>query len=131
MDKLISLLLIILTFFVGGYFYLYSPATSDAFFVFCPTKLFFKLDCPGCGGQRYLHYLLNLDFKNAFKANAFLFFTFPVLLYMFITYLLKPFNITLPTIYINGKILLIFLIVAVLFTIIRNSFIYAVMLSYL
>ncbi|APD06789.1 hypothetical protein UJ101_01270 [Flavobacteriaceae bacterium UJ101] len=129
MNKLGSLLLIILTIFVLIYFYRYNPSSSDKFFLFCPTKLLFEFDCPGCGGQRYLHYILNLDFKNAFKANAFLFFTFPILFYLFISSILKPFHVSLPIITITNQALFIFLIITLIFTLIRNTSFYFHILS--
>ncbi len=120
MNKPISLLFLIVTFFVLSYFYQYDPNSSENFFLFCPTKLFFEFDCPLCGGQRYLHYFLNLEIKNAFEANAFLFLTFPIVFYMLIVFLLKPFYILLPNIQINNKIVLFIIFIALLFTVIRN-----------
>ncbi|MFV0530145.1 MAG: DUF2752 domain-containing protein [Flavobacteriales bacterium] len=120
MNKFFSSWFLVLILFILIYLYQYNPNSSDNFFISCPTKQLSKLDCPLCGGQRYLHYVLNLEFKPAFQANAFLFFTFPVFLYYFIAFLLKPFAITLPTFHITNKMVLFIILTAILFTIGRN-----------
>ena len=43
------------------------------FFPKCPIKSLTGLDCPGCGGQRATHLLLNGEFKAAFFQNPLLF----------------------------------------------------------
>lgn len=51
--------------------------------VYFPKCLFRELTgykCPGCGSQRAVHYLLNLDLMNALKENALLVLAIPYLL---------------------------------------------------
>lgn len=58
---------------------LYSPA-EYILFPKCPFRVATSLQCPGCGSQRAIHYLLNLDIYNAIKENAILVFSIPYLL---------------------------------------------------
>lgn len=51
--------------------YVYDP-TTISFSYQCPFKKLTGLDCPGCGGQRAVHALLHLRFKEAFLFNPFL-----------------------------------------------------------
>lgn len=46
----------------------------------CPFHMLSGYDCPGCGSQRAVHDLLNLDLKGAFNANALLVLSIPYLL---------------------------------------------------
>lgn len=120
MTKLSSLFFLVLGFALAIYFYCYNPESSEAFFLTCPTRYFFKFDCPLCGGQRYIHYLLNGNIQAAFQANALLFFIFPPLAYNSIISLIKPFSIKLPAIVFPNKLLWLFVIIVILFTLIRN-----------
>jgi hypothetical protein len=54
------------------------------FFPKCIFKTITGFDCPGCGIQRAIHYLLNLEFGNAFRANAFFVLVIPYILVGFI-----------------------------------------------
>ena len=56
----------------------YNPYTSS-YFPKCPFRELTRLKCPGCGSQRAIHYLLNLDISNATKENAILVLSIPYL----------------------------------------------------
>ena len=56
-----------------------DPRRPGALYPPCPFKLLTGLDCPGCGGIRMTHDLLNGQFAAAFADNAFLFAGLPVL----------------------------------------------------
>lgn len=60
--------------------YKYVNPLEGMFFPKCPLKTVTGLDCPGCGGQRAAHLLLNGEFKLAFLQNPLLFFFIPYLL---------------------------------------------------
>lgn len=47
------------------------------FFPKCPFLYFTNLQCPGCGSQRALHYILNLDIHNAARENILLVLSLP------------------------------------------------------
>ncbi len=121
MTKPSSIFFVVLGFVIGLYLYCYNPEASNAFFLTCPTQQFFRFDCPLCGGQRYVHYLLNGNIKAAFQANALLFFIFPPFVYNSLAIFLKPFSINLPVIPISNKVIIVGVVVAVLFTLTRND----------
>ena len=63
---------------VIAFYFIFDPEKSG----FMPQCVFHKitgLQCMGCGAQRMAHSLLHGDFKAAMEANAFLFFSLPVL----------------------------------------------------
>ena len=52
------------------------------FYVYkCPIKLFFRIDCPGCGMTRAYKALLRLDFQTAFSYHELFPIPFIVLVY--------------------------------------------------
>jgi hypothetical protein len=51
----------------------------------CPFLWLTGFECPGCGSQRAVHHLLNLNIVDAIRANALLVFAIPyVLLLIFV-----------------------------------------------
>ncbi len=67
---------------------LFNPVNS-LYFPKCPVKVLTGLDCPGCGSQRAIHYLLNLDVVQAFKMNALLVLAIPYVITNFVFDLVK------------------------------------------
>ena len=57
----------------------YNP-DGHAYFPKCPFREMTGLKCPGCGSQRAIHYLLNLDIGQALRNNAVLVLFIPYLL---------------------------------------------------
>ena len=99
----------------------YNPETSD----FYPKCLIYNLigfKCAGCGFTRATHYLLNLNFAKAFYYNPLIYFVIIYFVYYIIIYfttLSRKDKIDLN----NKKILVplvIFLIITVIYMIIRN-----------
>ncbi len=64
---------------IGALYLLIDPA-ENSWMPKCVFHAVTGLDCPGCGSQRMLHALLNLDFRSAFEANALLLCSMPYLL---------------------------------------------------
>ena len=54
----------------------YNPA-GNAYFPPCPFRVLTGLQCPGCGSQRAVHYLLNFDVWHAAQENALLVLSIP------------------------------------------------------
>jgi len=120
MKKILAILTIIFFFGVIRYFYLNNPSKNETPFAICMSKRIANIDCPGCGGQRAFHQLLNGNFITAGKLNIFIYFFAPLLAYIFFSFSLKPFNINFPDIDISTKGLIITIIILIVFTIIRN-----------
>ena len=60
----------------------FNPATTR--FPRCPFFVLTGLKCPGCGSQRALYQLFHLHIAEAFKYNAALVVSIPVLLFLFL-----------------------------------------------
>lgn len=61
----------------------FNPNMS-AYFPKCPFKVITTYQCPGCGSQRAVHYLLNFDIANAARENLLLVISIPYILIGFI-----------------------------------------------
>lgn len=61
----------------GIIFFVFDPSVS-ALFPKCPFRMLTGLQCPGCGSQRAIHALLHLDIAAAFRYNALLVVSIPV-----------------------------------------------------
>lgn len=59
----------------------FDPQKSD-FFPKCPFLMLTGLKCPGCGTQRALHQLLNLNLGQAFRYNALMVMSIPLLVFL-------------------------------------------------
>jgi hypothetical protein len=104
------------------FYYIYNEAESS-WSVQCSLYQMTGLQCPGCGGQRALHYLLHGELLKAFRYNAIFVLTLPILIYIYFVivnvYGLKN------TKYINTPLLgqyfgIITIIVLIVFFILRN-----------
>lgn len=65
----------------GAVLFVFDPATAG-FFPRCPLHLLTGLLCPGCGSQRALHALLHADVTGAYRHNALLVSSLPLLAYI-------------------------------------------------
>ncbi len=70
-----------------GVYFLYNPA-GNPLFPKCPFLQLTQLRCPGCGSQRALHQLLHFNFLEAFRYNALLVSSIPVLSLLYAAQLL-------------------------------------------
>ena len=84
----IILVLSVLAFFYGKY----DPAAETTFFPKCPLKAATGLKCPGCGSQRAVHQLLNLNVEAAMHYNAMLVLSIPYLILGFVFDSIKNWN---------------------------------------
>ena len=77
----------------------FSPEGSSWF----PKCIFLQLTglkCPGCGSQRVVHNLLNLNIRQAFEANAFLVLALPYIISLLVS---VPLRSRFPTILQHPK----------------------------
>lgn len=73
-----SIVGIVLLLGAGFIYYTYNPE-STTIFPRCPFLVLTDLKCPGCGSQRALHALLHLDIADAFRYNAMLVLSLPII----------------------------------------------------
>jgi hypothetical protein len=68
--------------FLGGIVVVYKLFNPEVTGIFprCPVNYLTGLQCPGCGSQRSLHFLLNLDILSAFRMNPLLILSIPYVL---------------------------------------------------
>jgi hypothetical protein len=70
---------------VAGLIILYKNFNPAIYpFPKCPFKQLTGFQCPGCGSQRAVHHLLNIEIKEAFFLNPLLLFSIPYILLGFI-----------------------------------------------
>ncbi|MBO7427740.1 MAG: DUF2752 domain-containing protein [Paludibacteraceae bacterium] len=69
-------------------YYSFNPSNIQLF-PKCPFFLLTGLKCPGCGSQRAIHCLLHLEVAPAFRYNALLVFSIPVVLLLLLSSALK------------------------------------------
>ena len=102
-------------------YFLYEPQ-QHSFFLACPLHHITGLKCPLCGLQQMIHYLLHGQWGAAFITNPFLFLLIPyifVYLYLHIPNK-KEKHAKLYRMLFGDKTLLLLLIIAILFGVVRN-----------
>lgn len=67
--------------------YKYHDPSVVPIFPRCPFRLLTGYLCPGCGSQRAIHHLLNLDLPGAWRMNPLLVIALP---YLLLGLILKP-----------------------------------------
>jgi hypothetical protein len=118
--KWIALLLALIVIVV---LYKNNNPSGSAFFPKCPFKTITGYKCPGCGAQRAVHCLLNLDIRGAVSENAVLVISIPYLLIGFVfDYIKRPKNWMLKwrRILYGRRAIVVVLAVVVGFWILRN-----------
>ena len=65
---------------IAGLIYFFFNPANNIFFPKCPFYWLTGLKCPGCGSQRAIHSLLHLDLETAFKYNALLVSSLPIII---------------------------------------------------
>lgn len=113
---------IILPLLVVCMYYFYNEANSG-WSVQCSFYQITGLQCPGCGGQRALHYLLHGEFLKAFRSNAIFVICIPFFVYLYIV-LIEVYGLKkqkyLNSFLFSSKFGVIVLVVTLTFFILRN-----------
>ena len=76
MRKLVWVVVVVLV--LAVVYFSFDPS-RHAVFPKCPFLMVTGLKCPGCGSQRAIHSLLHFDFVQAFRYNALLVLSLPLL----------------------------------------------------
>jgi hypothetical protein len=101
-----------------------NPSEVD-FLPKCPFYLATGFYCAGCGSQRAIHQLLNLNFYGVLQQNIFFVVVLIIVAYHFmITLINKIFNKNLYNLLYHPKVPMLFLIVIILFWVLRNIPVY-------
>ena len=101
----------------------YNPIESD-YFPKCVFKYITGFECPGCGSQRSIHHLLNLEIEDAIRENPLLVFSLPYVFLGFLFDLNTSANekyIKWRKILFGKKAIYTILIIIISFWIIRNT----------
>ena len=106
---------------VFGSFYLSAADQFPSFFLPCGLKTFFHLYCPGCGGTHALEELLRFHLVESFLYNPLVLYMAGCLLYYYVKFavqLIRQRGNACFSIYLG--FLWVFLIIMILFCIVRN-----------
>ncbi|MPT30406.1 MAG: DUF2752 domain-containing protein [Chryseobacterium sp.] len=91
-------------------------------------------ECAGCGVQRAFHSLLHFRFLEAFKYNPLFVISIPVLVFVLLINFVKRYynlKIKLDNYIFNKKSIILILIIVFVFSLLRNSDYYKVIIEYL
>lgn len=87
MRRRVGLILIVILLAGIAVVYKYLDPSVVPIFPRCPFRLLTGYLCPGCGSQRAIHHLLNLDLPGAWRMNPLLVIALP---YLLLGLILKP-----------------------------------------
>lgn len=105
-------------------YFWYNPTNSEVF-PKCPFYLATNIYCPGCGSQRAIHKILNMQIIGGLQHNWLLLLVILVLGYQMIVYLLKMTGRTIQKNILHRPVTTYaILIIVILFWILRNIDIY-------
>lgn len=117
----IPLSLLIPLIIIGLYFF-YNEANSE-WSMQCSFHQITGMQCPGCGGQRALHYLLHGELLKALRYNALFVICLPFFIYLYIV-LVEVYGLKkqkyIDNFLFSGRFGMIVLIVTMAFFILRN-----------
>lgn len=115
-----SLLIVGLITATAAVLFLFNPAVSS-FYPTCPLNNYTSIYCPGCGTQRAAHEILNGNIAQAFSLNALFTLSIPfAIYYTFIELFNRLAKTDIKNIPLNNRNLIFFLLIALVFMILRN-----------
>jgi len=103
----------------SAFVFFFNPS-ANGFYPICQFHKLTGLNCPGCGATRGLYALLHGNFLLALKDNALFIFTFTVFSARGAWFAAKHFLRKPAGQFISPKMLWSFLVVAAIFTMLRN-----------
>ncbi|MGL4993401.1 MAG: DUF2752 domain-containing protein [Bacteroidales bacterium] len=116
-----KLIIVVIVFIIGVIYYIFNPS-NYSIFPKCPFLLLSGFKCAGCGSQRAIHSLLNLDIVSAFRYNMFLVISIPIILVLIWAEINR---LRLPNLYAkihNSKIIIGYLVITILWGVFRNIY---------
>ncbi len=119
----ITILAGMLLFIALGVFYKFFFYEYIEWFPKCPFRSITGFQCPGCGSQRAVSSLMNLDIIKAFKENRLLVISIPYLLFYYVLELNNektPGTLELKKRFFGVIAIRYILIIIILFWILRN-----------
>jgi Protein of unknown function (DUF2752) len=112
-----KILLAVLTMVITAFYFFWNPSEINSL-PLCPFKNLTSFYCPGCGGQRAMHHLINGNFVDAFHSNFLIYLFLP---FFFLKITDELFETTFSKKFLLGKKgIWIFLGFLIFFTIVRN-----------
>lgn len=120
---ILFVLALILPALVICFYFAYYDANFDSEGRQCTVLYLTGLQCPGCGGQRALHYLLHGEIMMALRYNVLFVIGLPFLIYLYYLvlqmYVLKNEKYLNRTIF-STRFVYIFLAILLIFFVLRN-----------
>ena len=105
---------------VTAVLFLFNPEISS-FYPTCPLNKYTGLYCPGCGTQRAAHEILHGNIAQAFSLNALFIFSLPFsIYYICIEFFNRIAKTKVRNFNLSTRNLLVLLVIALLFMILRN-----------
>ena len=111
----------ILLLFMGGIFYIYNPENCTLF-PRCPFLVLTGRECPGCGSQRALHCLLHFNLTGAFRHNAMLVLSLPIVFLLLLAELMRKSHPTFYSRIQKPSYILTYFTLTILWMVLRNVF---------
>ena len=120
-----TIALVIVAAALAGLYYFFDPS-KERFFIACPLKTLTGYECAGCGSQRALHALLHFEWIKALRLNAlFVLMLFLVGIYGLIrSFADKQYLRKMNGIIFDKKTIIIFLIIILIFSVLKNTLFY-------
>lgn len=107
---------------IGGFIYFNYDPTSSILFPKCPVYAISGIKCMGCGSQRAIYSLLNLDILSALKYNGVLVLSIPFIIVLLYAELVKNKQAKFYRKVNNRWVIMTTLIVIIAWTVARNIF---------
>ncbi|MDH6354462.1 putative membrane protein YdjX (TVP38/TMEM64 family) [Dysgonomonas sp. PH5-45] len=105
------------------YYFIYNPAGSSNWALKCTFHELTSFHCPGCGGQRAIHYLLHGEIMMALRSNIVYVIGLPFIIYLYYfcvdVYVLGNKD-RLNNFLLSTRTAIIVIIIVVIFFIVRN-----------
>lgn len=118
--RFIVLTLVIISVWAMLFFFPATKYPSGSLYPPCPFHALTGFHCAGCGSLRTLSCVAQGDLKEAWKKNKLTVLCLPYLFWAYLSYGASCFGLKFPRFFIKGRWIYGFLVVVILFWILRN-----------